>query len=1316
MKKGTHFILPLICLLLANITLAQKSFVPDYQDPLLEPWRWKHFPEITKYGIMDMIEDDDGLMWFAVHNGLLSYDGYTWTEYEVPDNYRLGTIFDIGVYKNKIYLLARYGTFYYNKFNGEWHRIINTELLLKSIRLINHNILIDRNNGSVYLSTNSGMFYYNGDRLYFYTLEKNKEIADTTYSDLTTFVIPKEILQREYFATKFGIQSSSGEILILNNRSTKGGGVLKVAETGNPEDPLKFSYNAKIEGGMAVPQRCAATYVDENEIWIVGRLTNKKVSVLKDDKWNQFSVCELFGDRDIYNGIEQMDNGNVILAGEGQLYVRRNNEWKRYQKPDIPVTSTGFIIMYKTRSGDLWIGGEANEFYYVQYSDQNWKTYKNLFYQFTDHKNTKWFLSSDSKVVYNKGENWYSYDKDNGLIDSPTKIVMAKNNMVWCTGSDKGIAAVCYLDNNEWHKISFDTLSQSIEPRSVFIDKDSSIFFGGTIGAEIKGGIIHLSYDDINSIKIEHWTDGIPEAITGGIVRDKQGKLMVMNLNFACEVNNEGKGIFIKDYVRGKSSTSTTGLKGELWLGTENNGFYIKNVENTEHFNTDNGLISNVVTNICVDSEHSAWIATEKDITHYDGETWINSVFSGNFIIEKEAGDIKADDNGSVWINMVPRKWMLKSFYPDIEYDFSKGFYSVRYQPDTTPPQCNFDFYTKEVDPAGNSHITWKGIDYGNDTKGDNLLFSYQLNDEQWTPFKEGNDKTFLSLASGDYTLKLKAKDRLGNTSLLSDQVFFKVQRPVYLRPWFLIMISVFLLIISYLIRRIIKKNHDLMTFNIELKEQKEEIQAQNEEIQQQTEEITAQRDSLEEQNEEIKTKNEQISSAFNSNLMLSKLGKKITAELDVLAIFDIIYKYVNSMIHVTSFGIGVYDELNKIIHFNAFRDQKEEVDSFTRTMDQKDSLSVWAIENQVSVYINNMDVEYENYLEIPPVFAGEKSIKSSIIIPLSAKGIKRGVLALDSERKDAYTEQDFNSLQSLGSYISIALDNASAYKTIQAINAGMKESINYAKSIQSAFLPTKEELDKFLNCFVMFRPKDIVSGDFYWFSPVEPDPDNAVCAMIAVADCTGHGVPGALISSIGNNLLDKYINTKEERNPAQILELVNEGFQQALKQDETRNNDGMDMVLVLIEGVDEESGSSSQLNKPKGGNQYSIFNNKYKITFAGAKNPLIIYRAEKGELESIKGSRKSIGGLRAKRSNQDYENTVVNLQSGDMIYLITDGIIDQHSVDRDRFTVKRLHEIIEEVASKDLEEQHQKIELMLNEHMKGERQTDDITLIGIRL
>ncbi|MCG8699326.1 MAG: SpoIIE family protein phosphatase, partial [Bacteroidales bacterium] len=234
-------------------------------------------------------------------------------------------------------------------------------------------------------------------------------------------------------------------------------------------------------------------------------------------------------------------------------------------------------------------------------------------------------------------------------------------------------------------------------------------------------------------------------------------------------------------------------------------------------------------------------------------------------------------------------------------------------------------------------------------------------------------------------------------------------------------------------------------------------------------------------------------------------------------------------------------------------------------------------------------------------------------------------------------------------------------------------------------------------------------SGDFYWFANMNHSDEKDLRAILCVADCTGHGVPGALVSLVGSNQLDKTINEKNITNPAQILEMVNAGFQVALKQDETRNNDGMDMALIYIHG-------RNNGNEGTDANTDSTSNLQYQILFAGAKNPLVIFRAKTKELEFVKGSRKSIGGLRAKRSKQFYEKVEVEAQTGDVLYMFTDGIIDQHGVDRNRFTQKKLLEVLEQNATLSLSEQKDNIELELKNHQENERQTDDITLVGIKL
>ncbi|MCG8698430.1 MAG: SpoIIE family protein phosphatase, partial [Bacteroidales bacterium] len=369
-------------------------------------------------------------------------------------------------------------------------------------------------------------------------------------------------------------------------------------------------------------------------------------------------------------------------------------------------------------------------------------------------------------------------------------------------------------------------------------------------------------------------------------------------------------------------------------------------------------------------------------------------------------------------------------------------------------------------------------------------------------------------------------------------------------------------------------------------------------------------------------------------------------------------------------------------------------------------SLTSWCVNHQKSIVMGDIEEEYKQYVPSLNISTTKQTAYSRIHIPLTVKDKRIGILVINSFNRNAYTNDDLISMQTVASYISIALDNAKAYEQVNEKSRAIQESISYSKSIQNAFMPTQEQLDKYLNTFVLFKPKDIVSGDFYWFSPIEKDNEKPLKAFVAVADCTGHGVPGALVSSIGNNLLDRYINFLGERNPAQILEMVNVGFQLALKQDETRNNDGMDMALIYLEAG--ETGGSK--------NNKTDDNSRYRISFSGAKSPILIYRAHSKELEYHRGSRKSIGGLRAKRSKQFYEKLEFVVESGDIIYLFTDGIIDQHSPQRERFTKEKLVKLIKGNAQLELSDQCEKIEQELKMHQEKEKQTDDITIMGIQL
>ena len=263
----------------------------------------------------------------------------------------------------------------------------------------------------------------------------------------------------------------------------------------------------------------------------------------------------------------------------------------------------------------------------------------------------------------------------------------------------------------------------------------------------------------------------------------------------------------------------------------------------------------------------------------------------------------------------------------------------------------------------------------------------------------------------------------------------------------------------------------------------------------------------------------------------------------------------------------------------------------------------------------------------------------------------------------------------------------------IQIQNDVIKEGILYAKKIQQAMQPDLTVLSKNLNHFLIFKPKDFVSGDFYWVHNHFNKKTKKNHYFIAVADCTGHGVPGALLSSIGNRLLSEITKYGKLESPAKILKSLNKRFQKVLRQKEVQSLDGMDIVLIKIEQISES----------------------FKITYAGAKRPLFIFSNNNNKLIKIDSTRKTIGGI-FQNKDIEFSNKKHIAQKNDILYLTTDGYIDQNNPERRRFGTQKLSNLLSKIGKLHLEEQKSILLQELKDWKKDELQRDDITILALKL
>ena len=258
----------------------------------------------------------------------------------------------------------------------------------------------------------------------------------------------------------------------------------------------------------------------------------------------------------------------------------------------------------------------------------------------------------------------------------------------------------------------------------------------------------------------------------------------------------------------------------------------------------------------------------------------------------------------------------------------------------------------------------------------------------------------------------------------------------------------------------------------------------------------------------------------------------------------------------------------------------------------------------------------------------------------------------------------------------------------IQKKNNQILDSINYARHIQEAILPLENKMKEgFPESFVLYKPRDIVSGDFYWYTT------HGDYSFIAVIDCTGHGVPGAFMSMIGNTLLNETVNEKEIFEPAKVLEILNDKVVKTLGQNDEDSDgfseDGMDMT-------------------------FCCYNNKNKtLEIAMANHVAVVY--SDGHLSTIEGDYFSVGG-NVGVAEVKFETHTIDLAKDTVVYMFSDGYQDQFGGDKNKkFMLTNFMKLIESIQHKTLSEQKVILDEEYNKWRGDNRQIDDVLVVGVK-
>ena len=546
------------------------------------------------------------------------------------------------------------------------------------------------------------------------------------------------------------------------------------------------------------------------------------------------------------------------------------------------------------------------------------------------------------------------------------------------------------------------------------------------------------------------------------------------------------------------------------------------------------------------------------------------------------------------------------------------------------------------------------------------VKYQYKLEgiDENWSAITNRTSAPYGNLPHGNYTFRLKAMNSEGYWS--NEFTYsFTIRPPWWLTWWFrtiYITASVLALFGIYRWRTAAMRRRqkqlvaEVRRATIEIREKNEELNQQNEEITTQRDEITAQRDLVTEQKQELEKLSIVASETENAVIIMDAEGMFEWVNRGFERLYGFTLEQFTAQHGKTIYETSSNPDFKKVVHEAVANNRSITYNSqFTKETGE----TVWM------------------QTTLTPIFADDGSLKKLVAIESDITKIK--------EAEEEIRQQK---------------------EKIEEIHKEVTDSINYAKRIQTSALPDLKQAQKHLSdIFVLFKPKDVVSGDFYWFAEVE----NKI--VITVADCTGHGVPGAFMSMLGMSLLKEIVVKEYMTQPDIILKRLRKEIIKALGQTGAsgEQKDGMDMSLCTINTETLEmqwAGANNPIYLVTGywslvtgeANQQPETSNQKLIELKPDKMPIAIHdRMDKFTLHEMK------------------------LNKGDIIYLAGDGYQDQFGGSNGKkFMSKRFKEMLLEISSKPMKEQHDILEKTINDwmfsHETKYEQTDDITVMGIKI
>jgi len=1248
-------IIPLLASLNSTKTYAQ-SPVSDGAIPFTRIYSPKEY----QAGIINMAvkKDKKGILYFANTEGILQFDGKTWRKIEVPD---VGFIRALDIDETN--------TVFIGAINQLGKLEADSTGKLEFVSLVNLLDSADRNFGEIWKvkATPKGVFFSTDKYIFRYKDGK----------------ITKWTPEGKYFYLMYYINN---QVYVLD----KGVGLKKLEN-----EELQFVSNEALIDNAGIYFMLPYPKTNKEEI-MVGK--NYESLLIYNPKTNQFRKFEtdLTAEEitSIYHGIIGSD-GNYYISTLRYGIICVNQEGKKvFQYKQADGVADKVYGTEIDNQNNLWLAlakGIAKVELgspFTQYGEI--KGIKGIVTDAKRHQNL-FYVSSTNGVFYhdNKTNNFSALEGKSFQAWQMQSLPLSfSNDTIFLAVTNVGVNKI---EKDSWEEyLKTDASSNYIIPSTTTQNR----LYVGVLNQQ---GIFQLEYSKDGK---HSFLQVIPNLTTAGLemkdnllfVVDGEAKLHIFeekysleeqNIEFNHKVHNIEKHnnqIYIAAdslvYIWKNNTFETNQIISKLIkpseyvvemynIDDENIILRIGGVEKTDYY------LFNTKTN------KSQKLPTERLVK--------NSISINTFFGVEEENKIGiGTSEGLFYLNITNDNYQKAKFNIFIRkiMQADSVLFNENYTEQNNDPVLNYEQNSLTFFYSSNNSLDEQ-----------NTVFRYKLNgyDKKWSEWTTETKKEYTNLNAATYSFEVEAKNTYGTTSRIT-KYDFTIAPPFYKTPLAYVLYFVFgILLVSiltyagirYNVRRLKYKNQKLEET---VKERTSELQLANGQLEQQKEEVLMQKQNIEQQKEEIEK-------SYQNIQILADIGQQITATLDLTELISMLYSSVNSLMPAEGFGIGIFNPFRQQIDFRGFVENGETLPFNSDSLEDTQKLAVQSFINQKEIFTNDFQKDFPVY-HTKELEVGELP-QSLIYLPLVVQEKAIGVLTVQSFAKNAYQNNHLTILRSLASYAAIAVSNAQSYATINEKNEHITDSIRYARTIQAAVLPSKELIKQNIeDFFILYRPKDIVSGDFYWFTTVFDRDTNTKKMVIAAVDCTGHGVPGAFMSLIGNTFLHEIVNEKHITNPAQILENLDEILKNSLQSGEQTNKDGMDAAICTIE-VNKNSPTT-------------------KISFAGAKRPLWYALPTTTSLENVAGTRRSIGSNRTK--GKPYESNELILEKGTSVYLTTDGFADQSNPKGEKFGTPNLMQLIEKNINLSMEEQCQQIEIALDTHQGQLEQRDDITVLGFRV